>query len=87
MHWTKAAPFSYSFFLIYRLNSDVYSLCVAPDERIRELSAQLLRAQNSLVIQMVADQLKVAVDVYAERVQRAFPVIELSSFAGEPRVA
>jgi hypothetical protein len=60
---------------------------MVPDERIQELCAQLLRAQNPLVIQMVADQLKAAIDAYAESVQRDFPVIELSSFAGEPRVA
>jgi hypothetical protein len=42
---------------------------VAPDDRIRELCAQLLRTRNPLVIQMVADQLKAAIDVYAESVQ------------------
>jgi hypothetical protein len=48
------------------------------DERIRELCAHLLRAQNPLVIQMVADQLKAAIDAYAENVQRDLPVIDLS---------
>jgi len=32
---------------------------------------------------MVADELKDAVDAYAESVQRDFPVIDLSSFASE----
>ena len=53
------------------------------DERIRMLSAQLLRAKNPEVIQIVADELKTAIDAYAESVQQDFPVIDLLSLAPE----
>jgi len=47
------------------------------------LSAQLLRAKNPEVIQIVADELKAAVDAYAEGFQQDFPVIDLLSLAPE----
>ena len=55
----------------------VYTLCVVPYQRIRELSAQLLRSTDPLVIQIVADQLKTAIDAYVAGVQNDFPAIEL----------
>ena len=55
-----------------------------PGERIRELSAQLLRAQNPIVIQMVADQLQAAIEDYIASVQQDFPVIELSALNDDP---
>jgi hypothetical protein len=64
-----------------------YAFCVAPYERIRVLCAQLLRAENPPVIQMVADQLKEAIDSYAKSVQGDYPTLELSSLAGEKRAA
>lgn len=60
---------------------------MAHSERVKELSAQLLRAKNPLVIQMVADQLKAAIDVYAESVQQDYPVIELASLKSEQSAA
>lgn len=48
-----------------------------PYQRIRELSSQLLRATDPLVIQIVADELKAAIDAYVAGVQNDFPAIEL----------
>ena len=47
-----------------------------PEVRLRELSAQLLRAHNPEVIQMVAEQLMSAIDAYAASVQSDFPAVE-----------
>jgi hypothetical protein len=47
------------------------------------LCSQLLRATNPEVIQLVADELKAAIDEYAGDVQKDFPVLDLSSLASE----
>jgi hypothetical protein len=56
----------------------LYTFCMLPDERIRELCAQLLRTHHPEVIQIVADQLKGAIDRYVATVQNDFPVFEPS---------
>jgi hypothetical protein len=38
-----------------------------PEQRIRELCAQLLRAENPAVIEAVTAQLKTAIDQYTNR--------------------
>lgn len=47
-------------------------------ERIQQLTAQLLRASDALVIQMVAEQLVSAIGAYVAGLQNDYPVIELS---------
>lgn len=54
-------------------------LLVRRDQRIRELCAQLLRTHNPEVIQLVADQLKSAIDEYVSDAQNDFPVLEFFS--------
>src|SRR4051812_7168697 len=49
---------------------------MTPDQRIRELSAQLFRAENPAVIETVATLLKLAVDEYAQEAQREVPMME-----------
>lgn len=61
----------------------VCKLCVQRDELIRVLCAQLLRATNPEVIQVVAGELKIFIDAYVESVQQDFPVVDLSSLASE----
>ena len=56
---------------------------MAPLDRIRELSAQLVRAENPIVFQMVLDQLKAAIDAYMVNVQGEFPVIEVTTLGGQ----
>jgi hypothetical protein len=56
---------------------------MSPEERIGVLCAQLLRATNPEVVQIVADELKDAVDAYATSVQQDFPVIDISALACE----
>lgn len=57
---------------------------MAPDDRIRMLAAQLLRTTNPALVQFVADELKIAVDAYAQSVQQEFPALDLSTLAIEP---
>lgn len=45
------------------------------DERVRQLCAQLLRAENPAVIETVAAQLKIAVDDYVRRTRRNVPAV------------
>jgi len=47
---------------------------VSSDERIKMLCAQLLRTTNPEVIQIVSDELKAAIDVYAASVQQDFQI-------------
>jgi hypothetical protein len=48
------------------------NLCrVTPEQRIRELCAQLLRAENPAVIEAVMAQLKYAIDRYNNREEGA----------------
>ena len=53
-------------------------LCLASDERIRLLCAQLLRTWSPEVLHLVAEELKTAVDDYVEDVKEDLSVIELS---------
>ena len=39
-----------------------------PDERIKELCAQLLRSQNPIVVEAVAYELRAAIDAYVSKV-------------------
>lgn len=58
------------------LHHDIlYALTVSPCERIRELSAQLLRASDPLVIQMVGEKLMDAISNYVADMQNDYPVI------------
>jgi hypothetical protein len=50
------------------------------DERIRELSAKLLRAENPSVILAVAEQLKMAIDTYVREHTRHIPAIKETGF-------
>lgn len=45
------------------------------DEKVLQLCAQLLRAENPAVIETVAAQLKIAVDDYVRRTQRNVPAV------------
>ena len=45
------------------------------DERVRQLCAQLLRAENPAVIETVAAQLKIAVDDYVQRTRPNTPAV------------
>jgi len=46
------------------------------DERIRLLSAKLLRAENPSVIMAVAEQLKIAIDAYVREHTLQIPAIK-----------
>lgn len=50
-----------------------------PDERIQQLCAQLLRTHNHEVIQLVADELKTAIDTYVAGVQHKYPAVEIGA--------
>jgi hypothetical protein len=43
---------------------------VTPDERIPQLAAQLIRSESLLVIETVAEQLRLAIDEYVESATR-----------------
>jgi len=47
------------------------------DERVRQLCAQLLRAENPAVIETVAAQLKIAIDEYVRRRKPHTPAVAL----------
>jgi len=49
-------------------------------ERIRELSAKLLRAENPSVIMALAEQLKIAIDIYVRQHTRHIPAIKETPF-------
>jgi len=49
-------------------------------ERIRELSAKLLRAENASVIIALAEQLKIAIDTYVREHTRHIPAITETTF-------
>jgi hypothetical protein len=50
------------------------------NERIRELSAKLLRAENPSVIMAVAEQLKIAIDIYVRESTYHVPAISETNF-------
>lgn len=56
---------------IYRGGNFGYSAGVIREDRIRELCAQLLRAQNLEVIENVAFQLQTCIDEYVHDAQNA----------------
>jgi rRNA-processing protein FCF1 len=68
----------YSLFPIQRSIYPHYPDSVTPEVRIRELCAQLLRAQHPAVVQAVVDQLKAAIDEYTDSA-RDRPVLEVTS--------
>jgi hypothetical protein len=53
------------------------------EERVRELCAQLFRAENPVVIETVAAQLHVAIEEYVQDAKRRMPNIELISLTPE----
>lgn len=55
------------------------------EQRIRELCAQLFRAENPLVAESVAAQLHVAIDDYLVQSKHSSPAIELFSIESSPR--
>jgi hypothetical protein len=50
------------------------------NERIRELSAKLLRAENPSVIMAVAEQLRIAIDTYVRESTYHVPAISETNF-------
>jgi len=48
---------------------------MSSDERVQQLCAQLLRAENPAVIETVAAQLKIAVDEYVRRTKPNTPAV------------
>lgn len=59
-----ARPESTGFSVFKRFIWSDYLFRVAPDDRIRELAAQLFRAENPDVIDYVAAELHLAIDEY-----------------------
>jgi hypothetical protein len=57
---------------------------MSPKQRIRELFAQLMRAESATVIQTVAAQLQIAIDEYV-RSKQEDPLFELAPANAEPQ--
>lgn len=52
---------------------------MSSEQRIRELCAQLFRAENPLIAESVAAQLHIAIDDYLVQFKRSSPPVELFS--------
>jgi hypothetical protein len=59
------------------------SLRVTSEERIRELCAQLFRAEHPLVIEGVAAQLQEAINAYVSNRQSSRSIVELITLPAE----
>lgn len=56
---------------------------VTADQRIKELTAQPLRAHNPAVIETVAAQLKEVIDEYVRNAAREIPLLEIQVLTNE----
>jgi len=62
------------------LTSGIPEFTTTTDDRIKELSAKLLRAENPSVIMMIAEQLKVAIETYVREHSRHIPAVKETTF-------
>ena len=74
----QRSPYCGATWDLYRLSTLPISVefITGSDDRIRELSAKLLRAENPSVIMAVAEQLKIAVDTYVREHTFHIPAIK-----------
>ena len=61
-----------------RATSHASFLCVTPHERIQQLCAQLLRAENPAVVETVAAQLHLAIQEYVRTKSSQAPTVDVT---------